>query len=424
MSTYSPIQAITLTSTATEVNFTGIPQSFTDLVLVSNTIGTASLYALRLNADTSSLYSRTRMVGDGTSATSSRQSGQGDIIIDNLSSTNWGMNTIHFMNYSNITTNKTILARTGIAATDTAAVVGLYRSTAPITSIRLYMASNSFSSGSTFTLYGIASGTPKAFGGDEVRTDGTYWYHIYRSTGRFEPFETISNADVLVVAGGGGAAGNMAGGGGAGGYRYLTGQTLNSNTSSTISVGAGGTGSLDFTSSTSGTNSSFGATVSLGGGAGRRQTTGVDGGSGGGVFGTTGGLGTTGQGNNGGSSGLAWSGGGGGATAIGGTGTASASGSGGNGSATASAIGIATSTGQNSGGVAYFSGGGGGGGGFQGYAAGGAGLGGGGVGGNATTGGNGTANTGGGAGGGGYNGGTAFTGGNGGSGIVIVRYAV
>lgn len=153
--TYENIATTTLTTTSSEINFTSIPGTFTDLIVVTNAIGSATLYALRLNADTTALYSRTRLVGDGTSATSSRSTGQTEIVVDNLSSTNWGQSIIQIMNYSNATTNKTVLIRAGIAATDTAAVVGLYRSTSAITSVRLFMGSNSFSSGSTFTLYGI-----------------------------------------------------------------------------------------------------------------------------------------------------------------------------------------------------------------------------------------------------------------------------
>lgn len=154
-STYEPIATTTLVSTSAQVDFTSIPSTYTDLILISNTIGTATFYSLRLNADSTALYSRTRLVGDGTSATSSRQSGQTEIIIDGLNSTNWSMSTIQFMNYSNTTTNKTVLVRTAFPSTDTAAIIGLYRSTAAISSIRLFMNTNSFAVGSTFTLYGI-----------------------------------------------------------------------------------------------------------------------------------------------------------------------------------------------------------------------------------------------------------------------------
>jgi hypothetical protein len=65
------------------------------------------------------------------------------------------------MNYSNSTTYKTVLGRSNRASSDTAADVGLWRSTSAITRIDLAMGgsfpTNNFASGSTFTLYGIAA---------------------------------------------------------------------------------------------------------------------------------------------------------------------------------------------------------------------------------------------------------------------------
>jgi len=61
------------------------------------------------------------------------------------------------MNYSNTTTYKTGLVRANSAASGTDAIVGLWRSTAAITSIVATHDTAQFATGSTFTLYGIAS---------------------------------------------------------------------------------------------------------------------------------------------------------------------------------------------------------------------------------------------------------------------------
>jgi hypothetical protein len=60
-------------------------------------------------------------------------------------------------NYSNTTTYKSVLSRTNNAATETKAVVGLWRATpAAITTIDVGTGgANTFQTGSTFTLYGI-----------------------------------------------------------------------------------------------------------------------------------------------------------------------------------------------------------------------------------------------------------------------------
>jgi hypothetical protein len=162
-STYTPIATTTLSSTAATVTFSSIPTTFTDLVLVINAKNPgagAGFIQMQFNGDSSSLYSQTTLNGDGTSATSSRASTQTVLklgIVGNSSQTFTG-NIFHILNYNNSTTFKTILSRQAWEE-GTAARVGLWRSTAPITTITLTVdASNAnYSSGSTFTLYGIAA---------------------------------------------------------------------------------------------------------------------------------------------------------------------------------------------------------------------------------------------------------------------------
>ncbi len=225
---------------------------------------------------------------------------------------------------------------------------------------------------------------------------------------------SVVSASYLQVAGGGaGGDGNsgVAGtGGGAGGY--LTGTvSLNTTSSYTVIVGAGGSGTS--TVGNNGNNSQFSSlTASVGGGGGGSypSSTGVSGGSGGGgaYNSASGGSGTSGQGNSGGagtssSSSGGGGGGGGGAGASGSSGSGTTGGNGG--------VGLASSI---SGTSTYYAGGGGGAG-----VTNGTGGNGGGANGNWNTYGiSGTANTGGGGGGGG----NGALGGNGGSGIVIISY--
>jgi len=61
------------------------------------------------------------------------------------------------MNYANTTTYKTFLVRGANTAGNIDADVGLWRSTAAINSVTVLIGSGSLSSGSTFTLYGIAA---------------------------------------------------------------------------------------------------------------------------------------------------------------------------------------------------------------------------------------------------------------------------
>ena len=184
------------------------------------------------------------------------------------------------------------------------------------------------------------------------------------------------SASILVVAGGGGGGGQVGGGGGGGGLQQFSAISLESGSTQSISIGAGGApaafGNANGTVTNRGSNGtasvfgSLAASVGGGGGGGYSGWAGLSGGSGGGSDGAGGGvgLGTAGQGNSGGN-GFAGSwagGGGGGAGAVGGNASASIGGDGGVGktSALINAMGAATSSGQLSSGSYYFAGGGGG----------------------------------------------------------------
>lgn len=439
MSTLTPIATQTLSSAAASVTFSGIPQTYTDLILVISAIqstGADQQCRIQFNGDTGSNYSLTFLDGNGTSAVSGRNTSQTNMSVYYVASPGTASpitSIVQLQNYSNTTTNKTMLVRAGSTASVVSAYVGLWRNTAAITSLVVTPTSGgNLQSGSTFTLYGIGAGSPKAFGGDEVTTDGTYWYHIYRSSGIFAPVQNLS-CDYLVVAGGGGGGGastgssRSGGGGGAGGYR--TGSALNftNGTNYAVTVGAGGAGGTVALVGTVGADSILSTITSAGGGRGGSDNgAGGNGGSGGGGGGYTGddaaGTGTSGQGSNGGTGNAAGNtfrgGGGGGAGAVGSDAGATIGSGAPNGGAGSSSSITGTSV--------TYAGGGGGGSDSGTTPVGAGGSGGGGAGGTAGNGNAGTANLGGGGGGAGGNasGSGTRTGGNGGSGIIVLRYAV
>ena len=161
-STYTPIATTTLGSAANGITFSSIPSTYTDLVIVADyslNVSNASLWC-RLNSDTGSNYSFTRLSGNGSSASSGRGSNetQARITADataQASSTRQTV-TLNFQNYSNATTYKTFLTRYGSTG-GTEAFVCLWRSTSAITSINIkyFDATAAIEAGSTFTLYGI-----------------------------------------------------------------------------------------------------------------------------------------------------------------------------------------------------------------------------------------------------------------------------
>lgn len=162
--TYSAIATTTLGSAAASVSFTSISGSYTDLVLVISARmsggGGASAIQAQFNSDTGSNYSFTLLNGDGSSATSARNSNQTQAAIGLATDTagEFSTNIVQISNYSNTTTYKTLLARAGIASDRVRAIVSLWRSTSAITSITVINnGAVNFVSGSTFTLYGIKS---------------------------------------------------------------------------------------------------------------------------------------------------------------------------------------------------------------------------------------------------------------------------
>ena len=303
------LDKVTLGSAQSTVTFSSIPQGYTDLVLVIAGRGTRTGNTvdgnIRFNSDTGSNYSVTYLYGDGSSASSARASnqtaGNAGLWYPAASTTSgiFTANTIHIMNYSNTTTNKTWLTRDSNQS-NTGALVGasvnLWRPTVleAINRIDLTLGVGDWATGSTFSLYGIAAqvtpGTAKATGGTITYDNFGRVIHTFTSSGTFTPSEPLTGVDYLVVAGGGGggSAGSNsvrgAGGGGAGGYRTFTSQNIS--TAQTITIGAGGAGApaSSIAVGSNGSNSVASTITSTGGGGGAAQgLNAAAGGSGGGA---------------------------------------------------------------------------------------------------------------------------------------------
>jgi hypothetical protein len=158
--TYEIIATNTLVSSASSVTFGSIPNTYTDLVIVTNIKSTATgNLVMRFNSDSSSVYSITRLTADGSSAASAGLANYSEIYTDSqgyYDSANFNQaKIINIMNYGNTTTHKTCLIRSNRAQTGVDAIVALWRSTAAITSILLSGNGNTLVAGSTFNLYGI-----------------------------------------------------------------------------------------------------------------------------------------------------------------------------------------------------------------------------------------------------------------------------
>jgi len=164
--TYTPIASTTIGTAITTVSFSSISGTFTDLVLVYSTKSQGGYdyqnSSITFNGDTGTNYSYTQLYGDGSSAASNRQSSQNNILVGvDIGTTQAGkfsVNILNIMNYSNTTTYKTLMTRKNATPSLVSTAVGLWRSTAAITSMTISRDdSNGFSVGSTFALYGIAA---------------------------------------------------------------------------------------------------------------------------------------------------------------------------------------------------------------------------------------------------------------------------
>lgn len=409
---------------ASSIDFTSIPQTYTDLkiVLSARTSYSAVFQYLTLTFNSNAVgYTQKNLFGNGSTASSNTAVQVEGVVVSALATASvFGNAEIYIPNYTS-SNNKSYTAEgvgenNGTTSYQTLSA-GLWSNTSAITSISVGFAGQTAVQYTTATLYGVknvatATGTGKATGGDQIYTDGTYWYHVYRTVGgsTFTPLTSLS-CDYLVVGGGGagggargGSATTGAGGGGGGGYKTAAG-TLFSATAYTVTVGAGGTGVANNTGNSGSSSSITGIATATGGAGG----------------GTSGGTSGDGPSNAGGTNfqSSAWgAGGGGGGGATGSNGTTSAGGNGGNGYTSSYSGTSTTYAGGGGGGIYYTS--------SQTGGTGGTGGGANGRSGNAN-GSAATANTGGGGGGAGAQGGagtTEYAGGAGGSGIVIVRYAV
>lgn len=162
--TYEPIGTTTLTATTSTYTFSSIPSTYTDLVLVMNYAGSiaAEVPAFQVNGDTGNNYSITHLSGNGSTTRAVRATSIPSAYISFSSAfpqTLTANAILHFMNYSNTTTYKTVLNRVNsVNGTYNAAEanVALWRNTAAITSITLLGTNGAaYYSGSIFTLYGI-----------------------------------------------------------------------------------------------------------------------------------------------------------------------------------------------------------------------------------------------------------------------------
>lgn len=164
--TFDSIATLTADGTTQSLIFNNIPQTFTDLFLavqVRSTTGAVSdSWQVQVNA-TSNIYSDVWMRGDGSSATSFRNTSTFGCVMGNCPANNATANiynaaVVHLYNYTSTNMFKTMVSKSGSdrnGAGTVEQVGGVARTTNAVTRVDVFTSSANMTSGSTVTLFGV-----------------------------------------------------------------------------------------------------------------------------------------------------------------------------------------------------------------------------------------------------------------------------
>lgn len=156
--TYNSINTTTLSTTQNQVDFNGIPQTYTDLVLVvqGGVTSTQDIW-LRFNGLSTSYYSRLRVYGSsGGTISTGVSTNQTEMILSTGTVGSYFNIVANIFDYKNTTAFKTVLSRFN-STNYVATAAGLwFKTPEAITSLSVKAgSSDTFTSGTMFSLYGI-----------------------------------------------------------------------------------------------------------------------------------------------------------------------------------------------------------------------------------------------------------------------------
>lgn len=163
MTTYVKIATNTVSTNVSSIVLSSIPSTYTDLQLhISGVLNTVnSTYRFRFNSDTSSVYSNTRIFGNGSTVGSDRIVINGSYFGDYVFVTDGNYTTktsLYISNYSGSNFKQVILDNgwQGNASTAHSQFMSaLWRNTAVVNGITIFTGAGDFAAGTIVTLYGI-----------------------------------------------------------------------------------------------------------------------------------------------------------------------------------------------------------------------------------------------------------------------------
>jgi hypothetical protein len=160
------IQTVTLASTQTSIVFSSIPQTFTDLVILSSTRtgdGATSVQDFGMNLGGTETFRR--LNAGGSTVTASTNSGYVSVGVSNTNITaanTFSSNTAYILNYTSSIAKSILMdgvQQNSNASVTTRIEAGLSTNTAAVTSLSLSSAGASFQIGTIVSLYGITAGS-------------------------------------------------------------------------------------------------------------------------------------------------------------------------------------------------------------------------------------------------------------------------
>lgn len=160
-----PLATLTANGSVDTLTFSSIPQAYEHLQIrgIASAGGTTSTMNIRFNNDSASNYTRHRLIGDGSSASSFGQTAQSQIpFLGNAGlpslSNSYGVFVLDILDYAN--TNKYTTARvlSGSESNGSGGVdftSGLWLNTAAVTDVTIRINTSLYTTATTFALYGI-----------------------------------------------------------------------------------------------------------------------------------------------------------------------------------------------------------------------------------------------------------------------------
>lgn len=154
--TYTPMANITLGSAASSVTFSNIPNTYRDLILISEGTATGTTgFRIQYNNDTTTAnYSAIYAGGNGSSTFSSPVTNAAGVFI--MTIFNRFSQITFIQDYSATDKHKSSLSRSNVPQNELLMSAGRWANTAAITSVKILTDSGqSLSSGTTLALYGV-----------------------------------------------------------------------------------------------------------------------------------------------------------------------------------------------------------------------------------------------------------------------------